>query len=142
MTLIKKILLAGYIIILSSISFAGATMAAEPIVNEGVLEKMGGQEKAFLSTAGFSPSATIGEIIATIIQTVLGLLGIIFIAFLVYAGFQWMTANGNEEKVTKAKQTIIRAIIGLIIVIAAYSITYFVFSALNNSLGGGVERPG
>jgi len=83
------------------------------------------------------------ESLATIIQyaisAFLGLLGIIFIVLIIYAGFNWMTAGGDEEKVTKAKETLTRAVIGLIIIIAAYSITYFVFNALPDSgnPGGG-----
>jgi len=78
------------------------------------------------------PEATGGlpYIIQTVISAFLGLLGIIFLVLIIYAGFNWMTAQGDEEKVTKAKDTLTRAIIGLIIITAAYSITYFVFSSL------------
>ena len=55
---------------------------------------------------------------------------------IIYAGFEWMTAQGDEKKVDKAKDTLTRAVIGLIIIIAAYSITYFVFT----SLPGGEEN--
>lgn len=72
-------------------------------------------------------------VISNIIKIVLSLLGIIFIGLLVYAGFTWMTSNGEEEKVSKAKDTIIRAVIGLIIIIAAYGITIFVTKAVINS---------
>jgi hypothetical protein len=47
-----------------------------------------------------------------------------------------MTAGGNEEKVSKAKTTLYRAIIGLIITISAYAITYFVFGALDGATTG------
>lgn len=73
-------------------------------------------------------------IVATMIQVFLGLLGIIFLILIIYGGYEWMTAQGDEEKVTKAKDTLQRAIIGLIIIIVAYSITFFVFSSLP---GGG-----
>ena len=76
-------------------------------------------------------------LIKTVISAFLGLLGIIFLILIIYAGFEWMTAQGDEEKVTKAKDTLTRAVIGLIIIIAAYSITYFVFSSLPGGEGGG-----
>jgi len=81
---------------------------------------------------GGEPSAgnSLPGIIQTAISAFLGLLGIIFLVLIIYAGFEWMTAQGDEEKVTKAKDTLTRAVIGLIIIIAAYSITYFVFSSL------------
>jgi hypothetical protein len=82
---------------------------------------------------------SLAGIIQIVISAFLGLLGIIFLVLIIYSGFNWMTAGGDEEKVTKAKQTLTQAVIGLIIIIAAYSITYFVFSILpggGNPLGG------
>lgn len=87
-------------------------------------------------------SSSLSGIVATVIQAFLGLLGIIFLVLILYAGYQWMTAQGEEEKVTKAKDTLQRAVIGLIIIIAAYSITYFVFSSLSGGDGEGVQSQG
>ncbi|MDO8668005.1 MAG: pilin [bacterium] len=81
-----------------------------------------------------TPENSLAGIIQVAISAFLGLLGIIFIVLIIYAGFNWMTARGEEEKVTLAKETLVRAVIGLIIIIGAYSITYFVFS---NLPGGG-----
>ena len=92
--------------------------------------------------AGFDISETLGSTIARIIQAFLGLLGVIFIILIITAGHTWMTSGGNEEKITKAKETIRRAIIGLIIVIGAYSITWFVFKNLPGGAGGGGTPPG
>jgi len=80
--------------------------------------------------------STMAGIIAVVVKAFLGLLGVIFLILMIYAGYIWMTAGGEEEKVTKAKDTIRRAIIGLIIVVAAYSITYFVFKNLPSGGGG------
>ena len=79
---------------------------------------------------------SLAGIVATVVKAFLGLLGIIFLVLIIYAGFEWMTAQGAEKKVDKAKDTLTRAVIGLIIIIAAYSITYFVFT----SLPGGEEN--
>ena len=77
----------------------------------------------------------IGQMAARGIQVVLGFLAIIFLGLTLMAGFKWMTAGGNEESIKKAQKTLKAAIIGLIIVLAAYTITYFVF--LNLPFGGG-----
>jgi len=70
--------------------------------------------------------------IENLIQTVLNLLfsviGAIFIALTILAGFRWMTADGNQEQVTKAKHSIKSSLIGVAVVILAYALTYFVFS--------------
>ena len=73
---------------------------------------------------------SLAETIAYVIQVVLGFLGIIFIILIIYAGFVWMTSAGNEEKISKAKKTLIAAIIGITIVLLAYAITGFVINSL------------
>lgn len=73
---------------------------------------------------------TLSETVGKIIKAVLGLLGTIFLALTVYAGVLWMTAAGEEEKITKATGILKTSVIGLIIILAAYSITYFVLSNL------------
>lgn len=97
------------------------------------------QTSAFLTSSQVKVTSVAG-ITGAIITVVLGLLGIIFVGLLVFAGIQWMTAEGNEEKVEHAKNTISRAIIGLLIVIAAYSITFFVFNAINKASGSGSNK--
>lgn len=80
---------------------------------------------------------SLGDILALIIQIVLGFLGTVFIILMIISGFRWMTAAGNEEQVTKATDTIRAAVIGLILVMAAYAITYYVLYYLPFSGGGG-----
>ena len=45
-------------------------------------------------------------IIGAIITWVLGFIGVLFLSFIIFAGYQWMTAGGNEEKVDKSKKRI------------------------------------
>ena|SRR3989338_8213724 len=89
--------------------------------------------------AGFAEStgSDLPLIVGRIINGALTLVGIIFVVLLIYAGFLWMTAAGNEEKVTKAKTLITQAVIGLGITLAAYAITTFVVNALLTATTGG-----
>lgn len=64
--------------------------------------------------------------LGTIIGIVLSFVGVIFLILMIFAGLTWMTAQGSQEKVGKAKDLMINAVIGLIIVMAAYAITAFV----------------
>ena len=70
------------------------------------------------------------EIIGSFIQVFLGLLGIIFLVLVLYAGFLWMTAQGETEKTDKAKKLLTQAVIGLVIIVAAYAISGFVVDAI------------
>ncbi|MBN2854303.1 hypothetical protein JXK06_02080 [Patescibacteria group bacterium] len=91
--------------------------------------------REFAASASFTDIG-IGSIIATIISIVLSLLALIFLVLTIMAGFKWMNAGGNEEEVKKAQTTLKNAIIGLVIVLAAYAITYFIFNSLPFSGGG------
>lgn len=72
----------------------------------------------------------IEPVIAKIIQAALSFLGVVFLLLTIYGGYLWMTARGNETQVEKAKDLLTSAIIGLIIVVSAYAISYFVMQKL------------
>lgn len=74
-------------------------------------------------------------IIGGIIRAALGLIGVILVVLIIYAGFLWMTAAGEEEKVTKAKDIIKNCIIGIVIIFAAYAITNFVVNSILTGTG-------
>ncbi|MFW0862137.1 MAG: Ig-like domain-containing protein [Candidatus Komeilibacteria bacterium] len=75
------------------------------------------------------------QIIVNIIQIALGFIGLIAVIFILYAGFVWMTAGGAADKVDKAKKILIRAAIGLVIVLSSYAIATFIFNAIGWSTG-------
>jgi Type IV secretion system pilin len=92
------------------------------------------QNMSAMGVAGGLPSETDPRaIVGPIINSALGLIGLILIIFLVYAGYTWMTAGGNSDKVEEAKTTIKNCIIGLFILILAYSISAFVISAITGT---------
>ena len=84
----------------------------------------------FSSQAGISTSGDLQSIVGKILRGFLGLLGTVFVVLTIYAGYLWMTAQGNEEQITKAKKLITSAVIGLIIILAAWAITSFVLNNL------------
>lgn len=76
--------------------------------------------------------ATVSSLAGQIIGIGLGVVGVIFLLLMVYGGFLWMTARGNDQQVKEAKNLIIAAAIGIIIIAAAYVITNFVVGSLAN----------
>ncbi|MEK9152328.1 MAG: pilin [Patescibacteria group bacterium] len=80
--------------------------------------------------AGISQQADLTTSIGKIINGAFGLLGTVFVVLMIYAGFLYMTAQGNEEQVEKAKTLIKNAVIGLVIMFLAYAITNFVIGAV------------
>ena len=115
-------------------------------MSKKILASLGGSlimaGTAFAQSAGFwsnpqrgevpdvATQQTLGQGITGIINFFLGILGLIAVAFLIYAGVLMVTAGGNEDQVGKAKTIITYAVVGLIIIILAYSIVQFVISVL------------
>jgi hypothetical protein len=67
---------------------------------------------------------------ASLINILLGFLGIIAVVIILYGGFVWMTAGGNEDKVSQARKILIAGIIGLIISLADFAIANFILTQL------------
>jgi len=110
-------------------------LAGDAITNQ-MLQNISGVN---LPNAGQNPSAsaTEGKIlgaVGNIIQAFLSLFGIIFMILIIFGGYKWMMAAGREEEVKKAKDIIRAAVIGLVIVVMAYSISYFVASNIQGSI--------
>lgn len=96
-------------------------LAQSPSLNLG-LNEFGGQTA--LGTRALT------ETIASIINVAMGLLGMIVVVLILAGGFLWMTAAGDDAKITKAKSLIFGGVIGLAIILSAYAIAQFVVSNL------------
>ncbi len=70
------------------------------------------------------------ESVGNIVNIVLSILGLIFFILFVVAGFKWMTAAGNEDAIESAKSIMQAAVIGLIITLLAWAISYWVLQSL------------
>ena len=86
----------------------------------------------------------IKDIATSIINIALGFLGVITVGFILYGGFVWLTAGGSSEKVDKAKKIIIRAVIGLVIILSSYAIASFIITNIGDATGisDGSSNPG
>jgi amino acid transporter len=118
---------------------AVAAMSAAPLAAFAQSNALKALENGYKNTgnaAGIATQKTLPALVGSFIQAAIGLLGVILVVLVIYAGFLWMTAQGNEEKVKKAKQIITQAVIGIILIFAAYAITGFVVSALGTATTG------
>ena len=79
---------------------------------------------------GLGTGTNVRQAIINIVKFLLTFLGLIAVIIILYGGFQWMTAAGNEEKITSARGTLTAGLIGLVIILAAYAITAFVITTI------------
>lgn len=136
----KKFFITLLLLQLTIFTGYSTTIQAQ-ILDSNVVQKINDNVGSVQTQAGYDPDLSLGQVVAIVIRGFLGLLGVIFIILIVLAGYNWMTAAGDEEKIKKATSTIRSAIIGLLIIIAAYAITYFVFQNLPGA-GSSYTPPG
>lgn len=97
---------------------------------DGGLSAIG--EQAFEETSGNPRDIRI--IAANVIKSFLGLLGLIFLFLIISAGYKYMSASGDETKIEEALGQIKAGVIGLVIVMAAFSIAIFVTEKIYESI--------
>ncbi|MFH1286751.1 MAG: hypothetical protein ABII02_03295 [Candidatus Magasanikbacteria bacterium] len=121
----KKKFVIGIIIFLGVMGVVYSVSALD--LGSGILGKAG-------QKAGYDVKATtqttFSETLGVVIQALLSFIGVIFMALVFYGGYLWMVSRGSEDNITKARKIISSSIIGLIITLAAYSITAFVVPTL------------
>ncbi len=94
------------------------------------LDNIGTSVDAIGTEAGYSTAVTVPVLVGNIISVLLGLLGLVFLVLVVYAGFLYLTAQGEDAQVKKAKAIITKAVIGIMLVLSSYAITNVVVEAM------------
>ncbi len=72
----------------------------------------------------------IADVIGKLILWLLGIIALVATIMIVYAGVMFVFNAGNEKRVTQAKNTLIWAIIGLVVSIGAFALVNIVFGVL------------
>lgn len=114
------------------------TLTLLPTINcyatDNITDVMQGALKfSNLPSGGDNAEAKTTEIVGRLINIFLSIFGVFFFVLMVYGGYKWLAAMGREEEVTTAKNIIRSAIIGLVIVMSAYAISWFVVSRIQTA---------
>ncbi|MFH0857295.1 MAG: hypothetical protein V1848_00935 [Candidatus Magasanikbacteria bacterium] len=94
----------------------------------GTLQTAPNQLDKVIGKTGIDKTQSVQSITGTVINTALSMVGIIFLVLMVYAGYLWMTARGEESQVEKAKKIVYSSMIGLGLTLGAYAITVLITS--------------
>ena len=117
----KKFLLSLLVVFNLCIGLSPVFAQTEPDLSTQIAQKSG---------FGAANATTLSETVGKIIRVGLGLLGTIFLVLTSYAGYLWMTAAGNDETVAKATGILKMVVIGLVIILVSYSLSYFVLDKI------------
>ncbi|OGY93371.1 MAG: hypothetical protein A2406_00055 [Candidatus Komeilibacteria bacterium RIFOXYC1_FULL_37_11] len=85
--------------------------------------------------AGFGGETDVYVIITRFINGFLSIFMMVFLYFIIAAGFTWMTSGGNAEKINTAKETIKYSLIGIVVALTAYSLARYVLFAMGATTG-------
>ncbi len=85
------------------------------------------------NVAGTDATTKINDIVHTIVNLLSAIVGIVAVIMIIVGGFRYITSGGNDTSVTAAKNTILYAVIGLVIVALAQVLVRFTLSKLTNS---------
>ena len=99
----------------------------------GPIDALGNFNAVQTRTGGQLGAKSATEVIGSVIGVFLSLLGVIALIFIIWAGFTWMMSKGDPTKVKAAQDMMKAAVVGLIVVLASYSIASFVITNLNTA---------
>lgn len=101
-----------------------------------LVEKAIAQQVTDLPSVPVLQNTDLVTLILRIINALLLIAGIIAFIYLIVQGISYITAGGDAEKATAARQGVINAVIGIVIIIASFAIIRFVIARLGGGLGG------
>lgn len=123
---------------IGSTSSAIATLAVPLLANAAIgsgLSSANSSLNTSVQSSSLTGATSLPTIIGKGIGVMLGVLGIAFVVMVVYAGFLYLTAQGEDTNVKKAKKLMTQAVIGMVIVVSAYAISSYVIAALTRISG-------
>jgi hypothetical protein len=98
--------------------------AADPLT-AGTACSQGGSQKETLFGAG--------GIFTVIANTLVFIIGAISVIYLIVGGLRYVTSGGDSKAVTAAKDTILYAVVGVVVAVISFALIQFVVNALNNA---------
>lgn len=125
-----KLLAAGVLVVAGAFGMlAPSTYAVDGLnCDEITLDSL--KEAAGCNNGGSGDA--VQETIANILRAVIGMAGFVAVIFIVVGGVNYMTSAGDASKVKKAKDTILYAVIGLVICALAFAIVNWTIGIIDN----------
>ena len=116
------------------LSFAIAPMASAATCSDSTLSIQGGADCA-QGNGQANNLFGAGGIFQTITNILLFLIGAIAVIMLIIGGVRYVISGGDQAQVTSAKNTILYAIVGIVVAFLAYAAVNFVTTQLGNNVG-------
>lgn len=107
-----------------------ATVGAINVFDSTEANKACSSANANSSVCDASKKDKLSSFIGTIVNILLYILGAVAVIMMIIGGFMYAVSGGDLSAVTKAKNTILYAVVGLVVAVMAYAIVHFVIGAV------------
>lgn len=132
------------------LSFSSLIMFSVPLLATGTAHAVFNQQDINSSVCGgtngdltgatqtncTNASGTANNLVRTVVNVLSVIVGAVAVIMIIFAGFRYITSGGKQESVTSAKNTILYAVIGLVIVALAQLIVHYVLNKTNDAQTG------
>lgn len=136
----KKRLIFVAILALFVAAVPGRALAAVEVGNDPACTELQDADPETLKAAGCpvgeDKEIKVGEVVQNIINVVIAVLGIVAVLFVIIGAVGYTTSQGDPSKTKKAKDTILYAILGVILAVLAYTIVNFVLANVFSDKAG------
>ncbi|MDI3496160.1 MAG: hypothetical protein PWQ35_181 [Patescibacteria group bacterium] len=122
----KVITKKGLILLFFIITFVFANPTRADFLNTEKRNEYDENINKIVDQTDINTTNSLDDIISSIIRMVMTALGTIFLVLMFLAGNNWMTAQGNKEKIEEAQKKILSLSIGLVIVLTAYALSSWI----------------
>lgn len=130
----KQVRYAASVLLLNAFFYLSAPDAIAQSTTEKIRSQLGKAGEVPFGTSDVT-GQRVGPIIGNIVKVALTFVGTITFLVFLYGGFLWLTARGNDEQVKQAKKYLTNGAIGTIIIILAYSVTFFITDVIYQAAG-------
>lgn len=130
-----KKLIVSVCAVIATVFGLGGVAALSPVMAEPAYADSttaGGQYISQVQPAGAS-SSDLMTTVKNIINVILGIVGIVAVVMMIVGGISFITSQGDSGKVTKARNTILYGVVGLVVALLAFAIVNFVLTSLFSS---------
>ena len=128
----------SFVLFVAAAVLVSAFALSPEIASAGVGDSISAGLASAADDSGYdTEGSSLPIVIGNLIEALLAFTGMIFLVITIYAGVMYMTAAGDDSKVTKAKGMLTSSLVGLVIIISAYAITSYVVSAIGDAATSG-----
>lgn len=127
-----KTIIASIIVAVMAVIAVPQLAGASPATTfaQGIYKGCNGVSAQNSKLCGEKNSASVNGLIKNIVNLLLFIVGIVAVIMIIIGGIKYTTSSGDAAKATSAKNTIIYAVVGLVVAAFAYAIVSFVVGRL------------